>query len=122
VKEVQPGRITSERGVEVHRRRLLLGLERARTHLAVAAARERRATPLPKWGIYRETEDRMRHCLRRLRADGSARQEVAETWLPALDALDHLLGPVAQVSQSGEAERLNRRLAEILEILEALTS
>ena len=105
----------------MHRRRLLLGLERARTRLAVAAARERKATPIPKWGVYNETEDRMRHCLRKLRTGRSDHPEAAETWMPALDALDRLLGPVAQVSESGEAEHLNRRLCEILKLLETLT-
>jgi hypothetical protein len=107
--------------LEVHRRRLLLGLERARTRLAVAAARERKATPIPKWGVYSETENRMRHCLRKLRADSYDHPEVAETWLPALDALERLLGPVAQISESGEAERINHRLSEILKLLETLT-
>jgi hypothetical protein len=119
VEEVVAGGNSANRGTELIQRRLLLGLERARTHLAVAIASESKITPPEGWRNYRETEDRMRRCLKVLRARNESRHADPDPWRSALEMLDSLPGPLGGRSPQYEAQRLCRCLSEVLGILEA---
>lgn len=112
------GGISADCGAEVLQRKLLLRLERARTRLAVVIASESKATTPESWRKYRETETRMRRCVKGLRAGSRMGGLDSDPWRWALEALSGLTDPVDGHAYQSDAQRLCRRLAEILEVLE----
>ena len=99
---------------------LVLALEIARARLAVVMAMEAKTTPPDCWKYYRETEDRMRRCLKKLKSDRGSEFERLDL-LGLAKALKRL--PFASnrdVVPHGEAERLCHVLQEILAPLEQL--
>ncbi len=116
------GGVSGNWSTEVLHRRLLLGLERARTRLAVAIACERKATLPESWRVYRETDDRVRRCLKELRLHHDRTVATGEPWFSALAALDRVLGASEPYPLSGQAQRLSRHLSEVLELIEATHS
>jgi hypothetical protein len=71
-------------------RRLLDALERARSRLAVAMATEMKAAPADCRRHYQETEERMRRCVKDLRARRRRGVPLECAWTEALEALGRL--------------------------------
>lgn len=101
------------------RRELVFALERARTRLAVSIASEMKTTRAELWNLYRDTEDRLRRCLKVLRArqrQGAVEEGGATDALEALRRLSlHLL---PSETGPGDARQLCRNVREALECLE----
>jgi len=99
---------------------LVRALEIARGRLAVVMAMEAKATPPDCWQYYRETEDRMRRYLKKLKSDRRSEFERLDL-LGLAKALKQL--PFASnrdIVPHGEAQMLCRVLREILAPLEQL--
>ncbi len=112
------GGISANCGSEVLHRKLLLRLERARTRLAVVMATESKFTTPERWREYRETETRIRRCLKDLRAGRTMGRVDSDPWRRVLEALDCLTESGHEEACQSEARIICRRLAEILEVLE----
>lgn len=102
-------------------REFVRALEIARGRLAVAMALEAKATPPDRWRYYRETEDRMRRYLKKLRSDRRSELEERLDLLELARALKRLpFAPNHSVARQGEAQQLCQTLREILAPLEQL--
>jgi hypothetical protein len=96
-------------------------LETARGRLAVAMAMESKITPPDRWRFYRETEDRMRRYLKKLRSERRPELEERLDLLELARALKRLpFVPNHSVAHHGEAQQLCQKLREILAPLEQL--
>src|SRR5262245_8986460 len=108
-------------GPEPAHREFVRALEIARGRLAVAMAMESKTTPPDFWRYYRETEDRMRRYLKKLRSDRRSELEERLDLLELARALKRL--PFAQndtTARYGAAQQLCQKLREILAPLEQL--
>jgi hypothetical protein len=102
-------------------REFVRALEIARGRLAVAMAMESKTTPPDHWRYYRETEDRMRRYLKKLRSDRGSELEERLDLLELAGALKRLpFAPNHSVARHGEAQQLCQKLREILAPLEQL--
>jgi hypothetical protein len=102
-------------------REFVRALETARGRLAVAMAMESKTTPPDRWRYYRETEDRMRRYLKKLRSDRRSELEERVDLLELARALKRLpFTPDHSVARHGEAHQLCQKLREILAPLEQL--
>jgi hypothetical protein len=102
-------------------REFMRALEIARGRLAVAMAMESKATPPDRWSYYRETEDKMRRYLKKLRSDRRSELEERLDLLELARALKRLpFAPDHGVARHGEAHQLCQKLREILAPLEQL--
>lgn len=98
---------------------LLDALERARSRLAVAMAAGMKTAPGECRRHYQETEERMRRCLKELRARRRRGMPLEPAWAEALEALDLL--PPAPRSPAALQEGVRQlciRLAAALAPLE----
>jgi hypothetical protein len=99
---------------------LILALENARTRFVVAVALEQKSTPRRLWGVYLETEERLRHCLKALRMLDQARRAGNRQCALALEALVRRSDSTEPHSGPGEALHLCFLLQEVLMHLERM--
>ncbi len=97
---------------------LVFALESARTRLAIAIAAESRCTPLESRRYYLDTEDRMRRCLKELRASEGTGAPDASRCNRALAMLQALPGLVNRKTSIEGAQQLCRLLTDVLTGLE----
>jgi hypothetical protein len=102
-------------------REFVRALEIARGRLAVAMAMESKTTPPDFWRYYRETEDRIRRYLKKLRSDRRSELEERLDLLELAKALKGLpFAPNDSIARHGAAQQLCQKLREILAPLEQL--
>ncbi len=100
------------------RRTILCGLERARTRMAVAMARENKSTTAAVRARYQRIESGLRSILKPLRCRWPAGQSSPEDWERVMQILATLPAPPDAGSPGSEIQRLCDHLFEVLEILD----
>jgi len=99
-------------------RRLLDALERARSRLAVAMATEMKAAPAECRRHYQETEERMRRCVKDLRARSRRGVPLERAWSEALEALGRI--PPAPRSPAAREEGVRQLCTSLADVLAPL--
>jgi hypothetical protein len=97
---------------------IVLALENARTRFAVAVATEKKTTAPKLWRSYFETEDRLRRCLKTLRAPGHSGLSGNRECALAMEILVQRSAICSSQQPDGEAKRLCGVLQEALKYLE----